>query len=99
MSKLGLFLILVGVAIGPLLSVRAVRAAMLGIESGPGEPAVQTGMNQVLASMAAGLTVALAGFVILMISRYRVHASTTASSNERNDVQLRRLRRRQTWQH
>ena len=71
MAKLGLFLILAGASIGPLLSTRAVRLAMLGVEAGQGEPAVAGGINEVLAAMAAGATVGVSGFVIVMISRYR----------------------------
>ena len=71
MAKLGLFLIAVGASIGPLLSARAVRVAMLGVEAGHIELAVAGGINQVLAAMAAGVTVGLSGFVIVMISRYR----------------------------
>ena len=71
MAKLGLFLILVGGSIGPLLSARAIRIAMLGIEAGQGELAVAGGINQVFAALAAGVTVGLSGFMIVMISRYR----------------------------
>lgn len=73
MAKLGLFLILVGASIGPLLSARAIRMAMLGVEAGHGELAVAGGINQVLAATAAGVTVGVSGFVVVMISRYRRH--------------------------
>ena len=71
MAKLGLFLIVVGASVGPLLSAHAIRLAMLGGEAGQGELAVGAGINEVLASMSAGATVGLSGFVIVMISRYR----------------------------
>jgi hypothetical protein len=71
MAKLGLFLILVGASIGPLMTTRAVRAVMLGVEAGHGELAVAGGINHVFAALAASVTVGLSGFVIVMISRYR----------------------------
>ena len=71
MAKLGLFLILVGASIGPLMTAPTVRGVMLGTEAGLGELAVAGGINQVLAAMAAAFTVGISGFVIVMISRYR----------------------------